>query len=110
MRYAIHYTDGAKMDSLTLDGAMRLIACRHRVTPADLVTDTSEERILVWLYHGESTIAEVIASSLTELPAVTQNRPLKVEIKGLNTGHSLGVKNIPGVPRNGTKMIQEYYR
>ena len=47
------------MDSLTLDGAMRLIACRHRVTPADLVTDTSEERILVWLYHGESTIAEV---------------------------------------------------
>jgi hypothetical protein len=27
-------------------------------------------------------IAEVIASSLTELPTVTQNRPLKVEIKG----------------------------
>jgi hypothetical protein len=64
MRYAIHYTDGAKMDSLTLDGAMRLIAFHHRVTPTDLITDTTEERILVWLYLGESTIAEVITSAV----------------------------------------------
>ena len=78
MKYSIHYTDGVKMDSLSLDGAMRLIACRHRVTPADLVTDTTEKRILVWLYHGESTIAEVITSPLTQLSAVTQNQPLSV--------------------------------
>jgi hypothetical protein len=63
MRYAIHYTDGAKMDSLTLDGAMRLIACRHRVTRRDLITDTTEEKISVWLYAGERSIAEIIVSS-----------------------------------------------
>ena len=65
MRYAIHYTDGAKMDSLTLDGAMRLIACRHRVTRRDLITDTTEEKISVWLYAGERSIAEIIVSSAT---------------------------------------------
>jgi hypothetical protein len=49
---------------LTSNGAMRVIAFRHRVTPADLITDTTEERILVRLYPGENTIAEVIASTL----------------------------------------------
>ena len=47
------------MDSLTLDGAMRLIACRHRVTRENLITDTTEEKISVWLYPGEISIAEV---------------------------------------------------
>ena len=51
------------MDSLTLDGAMRLIACRHRVTRRDLITDTTEEKISVWLYPGERFIAEVIVSA-----------------------------------------------
>ena len=63
MRYAIQFTDGAKMDSLTFEGAMRLIACRHRVARRDLITDTTEEKISVWLYLGERSIAEVIVSS-----------------------------------------------
>jgi hypothetical protein len=40
-----------------------VIAYRHRVAPADLVTDNTEERILVWIYPGEDTIAEVIISA-----------------------------------------------
>ena len=51
------------MDSLTLDGAMRLIAFRHRATRRDLITDTTKEKILVWLYPGENPIAEVILQS-----------------------------------------------
>ena len=62
MRYAIHFTDGAQMDSLTLDGAMRAIAIRHRVKCRDLSTDTTEEKISVWLYPSESSIAEVFVS------------------------------------------------
>ena len=50
------------MGSLTLDGAMRLIAIRHRVMCRDLITDTTEEKISVWLYLGDSSIAEVIVS------------------------------------------------
>lgn len=65
MRYAIHFTDGAKMDSLTFEGAMRLIACRHRVARRDLITDTTEEKISVWLYPSEISIAEVFASRAT---------------------------------------------
>ena len=45
------------------DAALRLIAYRLRVAPSDLVTDTTEERILVWIYSGEDTIAEVIISA-----------------------------------------------
>ena len=63
MRYAISFTDGVKMGSLTLDGAMRLIAIRHRVMPRDLTTETTVEKILVWLHPGESVIAEVIVRS-----------------------------------------------
>jgi hypothetical protein len=33
------------------------------VTPTALVTDKTEEKILVWLYPGENTIAEVIISA-----------------------------------------------
>ena len=51
------------MDCLSSDGALRLIAYRHRVTPADLITDKTKEKILVWLYRGENTIAEVIISA-----------------------------------------------
>ena len=65
MRYAIHYTDGAKMDSLTLDGAMQLIAWHCRVKRRDLITETTEEKISVWLYALESSIAEVIVSGGT---------------------------------------------
>jgi hypothetical protein len=63
--YAIHFTDGVKMGSLTLDGAMRLIAIRHRVMCRDLITDTTEKKISVWLYPSESSIAEVIVSGGT---------------------------------------------
>jgi hypothetical protein len=48
------------MGCLTLDGAMRVVAFRHRVTPRDLITETTLEKILVWLDPGECTIAEVI--------------------------------------------------
>jgi hypothetical protein len=64
MRYTINFSDGVKKDCLTSEGAIRVIAFRQRVTPADLITDTSEERILVRLHPGENTIAEVIASTL----------------------------------------------
>lgn len=61
------------MDSLTLDGAMRLIACRHRVTRRDLITDTTEEKISVWLYAGERSIAEIIVSSTTAMVSTSRH-------------------------------------
>jgi hypothetical protein len=60
MKYAIHFTDGPKMDSMTLEGAMRLIAYHYRVRRTDLITDTTEEAISVWLYARETPIAEVL--------------------------------------------------
>jgi hypothetical protein len=48
---------------LSSEGALRVIAYRHRVAPADLITDKTEEKILVWIYPGENTIAEVIVSA-----------------------------------------------
>jgi hypothetical protein len=65
VRYAIHFTDGLKMDCWTLEGAMRVIASRHRVGRGALITDATEEKIVVWLYSGEISIAEVFASSGT---------------------------------------------
>jgi deoxyribodipyrimidine photolyase len=59
VRYAIHFTDGSKMDSLTLEGAMRGIANRYRVRRDELITETTEEKISVWLHPGELLIAEV---------------------------------------------------
>jgi hypothetical protein len=47
------------MDSLTLEGAMRAIASRYRVRRGDLITDTTKEKIVVWLYSDEISIAEV---------------------------------------------------
>jgi hypothetical protein len=67
MRYAIQFTDGAKMDSLTFEGAMRLIARRHRVARRDLITDITKEKISVWLYPGEISIAEVFVSTDTTM-------------------------------------------
>ena len=64
LRYAIHFNDGVSKECSSSDAALRLIAYRHRVTPTDLVTDKTEERILVWIYPGEDTIAEVIISAL----------------------------------------------
>jgi hypothetical protein len=63
VRYAIHFTDGVRTECFSSDGALRLIAYRHRVAPAALVTDKTEDRILVWLYPNENTIAEVIISA-----------------------------------------------
>jgi hypothetical protein len=65
MKYAIHFNDGCKMECLTLEGAMRVIAGRHRVRRGDLITDTTEEKISVWLYAHEISIAEVFVSSVT---------------------------------------------
>ena len=53
------------MDCSTLEGAMRVIAYRHRVRRGDLITETTEEKIVVWLYPGEISIAEVFVSSVT---------------------------------------------
>ena len=64
MRYAIHFTDGYKMDCLTLEGAMRLIAYHRRVRSGKLITETTEEKISVWLYPDEIPIAEVFVSSV----------------------------------------------
>ena len=44
MRYTINFRDGLKKDCLTSAGAIRVIAFRQRVTPADLITHTTEER------------------------------------------------------------------
>jgi hypothetical protein len=71
MRYTIKFSDGIKKDCLTSDGAIRVIAFRQRVTPADLITDTTEERILVRLYRGENTVAEVIAALSKATPGLT---------------------------------------
>jgi hypothetical protein len=62
MKYAIHFADGSKMGSLTLDGAIRLIAVRYRARRSDLVTDTTEEKVSVWLHPREIPIAEVFDS------------------------------------------------
>jgi hypothetical protein len=53
------------MACLTLEGAMRVIACRYRVRRGDLITDTTEEKVVVWLYSREISIAEVFVSSVT---------------------------------------------
>jgi hypothetical protein len=63
LRYAIHFNDGVSMEVLNSAAALRMIAYRHRVAPADLVTDKTEERILVWIYPSEDSIAEVIISA-----------------------------------------------
>jgi hypothetical protein len=63
LRYAIHFSGGVSTECSSSDGALRVIAYRHRVAPADLVTDKTEERILVWIYPGEDTIAEVMISA-----------------------------------------------
>jgi hypothetical protein len=52
------------MDCLTLDGAMRVIAYHYRVRRDELITDTTEEKISVWLYPSEIPIAEVFVSSV----------------------------------------------
>ena len=78
MIYAIHFTDGVKMGSLTLDGAMRLIAIRHRVMCRDLITDTTEEKISVWFYPSESSIAEVIVSGRDSYDDILRARNINI--------------------------------
>jgi len=72
LRYAIHFNDGVSTECSSSDGALRLIAYRHRVARADLVTDKTEERILVSIYPGEDTIAEVIIFGLREVKHLEQ--------------------------------------
>ncbi|HYZ73376.1 MAG TPA: hypothetical protein VE641_09885 [Chthoniobacterales bacterium] len=64
MKYAIHFADGSEMGSLTLDGAIRLIAHRYRARRNEMITDTTEEKISVWLHPDEIPIAEVFLSSV----------------------------------------------
>jgi hypothetical protein len=63
MKYAIHFADGYKMRSMTLDGAIRLIAHRYRARRNDLITDTTEEKVSVWRPRDEMPIAEVFVLS-----------------------------------------------
>ena len=63
LRYVVHFTDGVRTECSSSHGALRVIAYRHRVTLADLVTDKTQERIVVWIYPGENIIAEVTISA-----------------------------------------------
>lgn len=63
LRYVVHFADGARTECLSSDCALRVIAYRHRVKLADLVTDKTEERIVVWIFPGENSIAEVTISA-----------------------------------------------
>jgi hypothetical protein len=64
VKYAIHFADGSEMGCLTLDGAIRLIAHRYRARRSELVTDTTETKVSVWLHPREIPIAEVFVSSV----------------------------------------------
>ncbi|PWT79071.1 MAG: hypothetical protein C5B58_14340 [Acidobacteria bacterium] len=64
MKYAIHFADGSEMGCLTLDGAIRVIAHRYRARRSELVTDTTETKVSVWLHPREIPIAEVMVSSV----------------------------------------------
>jgi hypothetical protein len=64
MKYAIHFADGSKMDCLTSDGAIRLIAHRYRAKRSQLITDTTEKKVSVWLHPGQIPIAEVFVKSV----------------------------------------------
>jgi hypothetical protein len=64
MKYDIHFADGSKMGSLTLDGAIRLIAHHYRARRSELITDTTEKKVSVWLHPREIPIAEVFLSSV----------------------------------------------
>jgi hypothetical protein len=63
LKYVVHFTDGARTECLSSDCALRVIAYRHRVKLAELVTDKTEEKIVVFIYPGENIIAEVIISA-----------------------------------------------
>jgi hypothetical protein len=63
VRYVVRFTDGARTECSSSDAALRVIAYRRRVTLADLVTDKTKERIVVWIYPGENSIAEVTIST-----------------------------------------------
>lgn len=64
MKYAIHFADGSEMGCLTLDGAIRVIAHRYRARRNELITDTTETKVSVWLHPREIPIAEVLVSSV----------------------------------------------
>ena len=52
------------MGCLTLDGAIRVIALRYRARRSELITDTTESKVSVWLHPREIPIAEVLISSV----------------------------------------------
>ena len=64
MRYVVQFTDGGRTECWSSDGALRLIAYRHRVKLADLVTDQTKERMVVWIYPAGNVIAEVIIEKI----------------------------------------------
>jgi hypothetical protein len=64
VKYDIHFADGSEMGCLTLDGAIRVIALRYRARRSELITDTTESKVSVWLYPREIPIAEVLVSSV----------------------------------------------
>jgi hypothetical protein len=64
VKYAIHFADGSEMGCLTLDGAIRVIAHRYRARRSELITDTTESKVSVWLHPREIPIAEVLISSV----------------------------------------------
>jgi hypothetical protein len=65
----ITYSDGARATTAdSQDDAIALIASRYSLDPADLVTEESDERTLVWLSEsdaanddGSSAVAEIRA-------------------------------------------------
>ena len=63
LRYVVYFTDGTRTACPSSDSALRVIAYRHRVKLVNLVTDKTNERIVVWIYPGENIIAEVIISA-----------------------------------------------
>jgi hypothetical protein len=64
VKYAIHFADGSEMRCLTLDGAIRVIAHRYRARRNELITDTTDTKVSVWLHPREIPIAEVLVSNV----------------------------------------------
>ena len=54
-------------------------------------TNEEKNQISDWIRWAASTQIRLIPATVS---AVTQNQPLRVEIKGFKTGHCLGVKSL----------------
>lgn len=66
--YNTNFSDGTNsVNSSSLDGALRVVANRYSKQVSDLVTDTNEDRTLVWLDeasaendNGAKAVAEIV--------------------------------------------------